>query len=48
MSLETPIEVKSAKEFLTAQDLFVKIGFEIVGTKDINNKILYVVKEKKG
>ena len=36
-----------AKEFLAAQDLFDKIGFEIIGTKDINNKFHYVVKKKK-
>ena len=47
MSLETHVEVEIAKEFLAAQDLFDKIGFEIVSTKDINDEVLYVVKKKR-
>jgi len=47
MSLETPMKVEIDKEFLATRDFFYKIGFEVVGTKDINNEILYVVKKKK-
>jgi len=36
-----------AEEFLVIKDFFDKIGFEVVGTKDINNEILYVVRKKK-
>ncbi|MFW9972275.1 MAG: hypothetical protein ACFFDF_18970 [Candidatus Odinarchaeota archaeon] len=47
MSLEIPVEVKIAKEFLAAQVFFNKIGFEIVGTKDINEETIYLVRKKK-
>ena len=47
MSLEMNLERKFAKEFLAAQDFFNKIGFEIIGTKDINNEEIYLVKKKK-
>ena len=46
MSLEIPIEVKIAKEFLAAQDFFNKIGYELIGTKDINEETIFLVKEK--
>lgn len=36
-----------AKEFLVIKDFFDKIGYELVGTKDINNEKIYLVKEKK-
>ena len=45
MSLEMNIERKFAEDFLAAQDKLNKIGFEIIGTKDINNKIYFMVKE---
>lgn len=35
-----------AEEFLVIKDFFDKIGYELVGTKDINNEILYVVRKK--
>lgn len=38
---------KNAKEFLAIKDKFDKIGFEIIGTKDINNEEIYLVKKKK-
>lgn len=47
MSLEIPIEVKIAKDFLAKQDLFDTIGFEIIGTKDINARTIFLVREKK-
>jgi hypothetical protein len=46
MSLEPDIEVKVAKEFLAAKDKLEKIGFEIVGTKDIKEEPIYFVKKK--
>ena len=36
-----------AEEFLVIKDFFDKIGYELVGTKDINNERFYLVKEKK-
>lgn len=47
MSLEIDYERKYAKEFLVIKDKFDKIGFEIIGTKDINTDPIYCVKEKK-
>jgi len=47
MSLEMNKERKFAEEFLAAQDFFNKIGFELIGTKDINNEEIYLVKKKK-
>ena len=47
MSLEMDSERKFAKEFLAAKDKFDKIGFEVVGTKDIHNNPIYFVKKKK-
>jgi len=47
MSLEMNSERKYAKEFLAIKDKFDKIGFEIIGTKDINTVPIYCVKEKK-
>jgi len=38
---------KNAKEFLAIKDKFDKIGFEIIGNKDINNEEIYLVKKKK-
>ena len=35
-----------AEEFLVIKDFFDKLGYELVDTKDINNEILYLVKEK--
>ena len=46
MSLEMNIERKFAEDFLAAQDKLNKIGFEIIGTKDIDNKTYFMVKEK--
>ena len=47
MSLETPVKVEIAKEFLAAQDFFENLGFELIGTKDINNEDIYLVRKKK-
>jgi len=46
MSLETHVEVKFTKEFLATQDLFNKIGCEVIDTKDINKETLFLVKGK--
>lgn len=46
MSLELPIDVKIAKEFLAAQTTFEKIGFEVIGTKVINGETIFLVREK--
>lgn len=46
MSLETNT-IEFAEKFLAAQDLINKIGYEIIGTKDINDEIHYIVKKKK-
>ncbi|MFX1325037.1 MAG: hypothetical protein ACFE8N_08770 [Promethearchaeota archaeon] len=40
-------EKKIVKEFLAIRDKFAKIGFELIGTKDINTVPIYFVKEKK-
>ena len=45
MSLER-IE-RITKEFIAIQNLFDKIGFKVIGTKDINNEDIYLVKKKK-
>ena len=47
MSLEMDLERKIAEEFLAAQDLINKIGYEIIGTKDINDEGIYLIKKKK-
>ena len=47
MSLEMDSERKFAKEFLAAKEKFDKIGFEVIGTKDVHKKPIYFVKEKK-
>ncbi|MFW9972796.1 MAG: hypothetical protein ACFFDF_21600 [Candidatus Odinarchaeota archaeon] len=47
MSLETPVEVKIAKEFLVAKELLSKVNFEIIGTKDVDNETFYLVRIKK-
>ena len=36
-----------AEEFLVIKDFFDKIGYELVGTKDINNEKIYLIKKKK-
>ena len=36
-----------AEGFLVIKDFFDKIGYELVGNKDINNEKIYLVKEKK-
>jgi len=46
MSLEMDSERKFAKEFLAAKGFFDKIGFKLVGTKDINDEEIYLVKKK--
>lgn len=46
MSLEMDLERKIAEELLAAQDIFDTIGFEIIGTKDINDEFHYIVKKK--
>jgi len=35
-----------AKEFLEKKEIFNSLGFELVGTKDINEDTIYLVKEK--
>ena len=47
MSLEMDSEMKFAKEFLAAKEKLDKIGFDVIGTKDIKGFIYFVVKEKK-
>jgi len=46
MSLEMDLERKFAEDFLAAKEFFDKIGYELIGTKDINNEVIYLVKEK--
>ncbi len=46
MSLEMDSERKFAIEFLAAKKKLDKIGFDIIGTKDIKGLIYFVVKEK--
>ena len=46
MSLEMDLERKFAEDFLAAQNKLNKIGFEIIGTKDFDNKTYFMVKEK--
>ena len=46
MSLEMDSERKFAKEFLAAKEKLDKIGFEIIGTKDIKGLNYFVVEEK--
>lgn len=36
-----------ALEFIEAKENFKKLGFELIGTKDINNETIFLVKEKK-
>jgi len=45
MSLEKPVIVEIAKDFLAAKDFYDKIGYELIGTKDINNETIFLVKE---
>ena len=48
MSLEKPMIVEIAEDFLAAQDIFNKIGFELIGTKDdIQEDIIFLVRRKK-
>ncbi|MFW9875045.1 MAG: hypothetical protein ACFFG0_18220 [Candidatus Thorarchaeota archaeon] len=47
MSLELDSERKFAKEFIVAREFFNKIGFEVIGTKDINHETIYLVRRKK-
>jgi len=35
-----------ALEFLQEKQKFAQLGYELVGTKDINNEVIYLVKEK--
>ena len=32
--------------FLSAKEKFAQLGYELVGTKDINEETIYMVKEK--
>ena len=45
MSLDKVVEID--KKFLAAKNFFDKIGWELVGTKDISNEEIYLVKKKK-
>lgn len=36
-----------AEEFLAAKKIFDEIGFEIVGTQDINEDQIFFIKKKK-
>ncbi len=45
MSLDKVVEID--KKFLAAKFFFDKIGWELVGTKDISNEEIYLVKKKK-
>lgn len=40
-------EKELGQEFLDIKGFFEKIGFELVGTKDIYDEKIYFVKEKK-
>ena len=35
-----------AYEFIEAKERFKRLGLELVGTKDINEETIYLVKEK--
>ncbi|MHA1252436.1 MAG: hypothetical protein ACTSRP_20800 [Candidatus Helarchaeota archaeon] len=37
-----------ANEFIKLKRFFSELGFEIIGTKDVNNEIIYFIKRKKG
>ena len=36
-----------ALEFLEIKDFFQKVGFEIIGSRDINDEKIYLIKKKK-
>lgn len=40
-------EKELAQEFLDIKGFFEKIGFELVGTKDIYDEKIYFIKKKK-
>lgn len=35
-----------AYDFIEAKEKFTKLGFELIGTKDINEETIFLVKEK--
>ena len=44
MSLESP---EIAIDFLKKKEFFEKLGYEIVGKREINNEDIYFVRERK-
>ena len=36
-----------ASEFVTLQEYFISLGYEVVGTKDVNDETIILIKEKK-
>lgn len=36
-----------AEEYLAAKKIFEKIGFDVIGTKDINKDLIFSVRKKK-
>ena len=36
-----------ASEFVTLQEYFISLGYEVVGTKDVNDETIIFIKEKK-
>ena len=40
------MSLEIAKSFLEDKEKFAQLGYELVGTKDINNEKLFLVKEK--
>ncbi|NVM19590.1 MAG: hypothetical protein HWN80_17945 [Candidatus Lokiarchaeota archaeon] len=45
--MEINTQMKIAEEFLAIKNIFEKIGFEIVGTKTVNEDRIFAVKKKK-
>lgn len=45
MSLETKT-IEIAKDFLAAKEKFEKIGFELIGTKDMKEKVYFLVRKE--
>jgi hypothetical protein len=36
-----------ASEFVTLQEYFASLGYEVIGAKEVNSDTIYFIKEKK-
>ena len=36
-----------ASEFITLKDYFISLGWEVIGTKNVNDETIIFIKEKK-